>query len=156
MMLIPLVHNRVSPYFQNMYHKLTYRKSHGCETVLLRLIEQWRNELDNHKIIRMFSMDCQRLLTLYLMISLCLSKLRAYGADDGTVDLIRDYLTDRKQRVKMGEVCSSWESICKGIPQGSVFGAVIVQYIHERSSLCNKRHHSCCKCGRYANILRWR
>ena len=122
-MLIPLVHNRVSPYFQNMYHKLAYRKSHGCEMALLRLIEQWRNELD--KIIRMFSMDCQRLLTRYLMISLCLSKLRAYGSDDRTVDLIRDYLTDRKQRVKMGEVCSSWESICKGIPQGSVLGPLL-------------------------------
>ena len=31
---------------------------------------------------------------------LIVSKLRAYGADDGTVDLIRDYLTDRQQRGK--------------------------------------------------------
>ena len=36
-----LVHNRVSPYFEDMYHKFVFahRKSHGCDTALLRLTE---------------------------------------------------------------------------------------------------------------------
>ena len=72
-----------------------------------------------HKIIGMVSMDLSKAFDTQPH-DLIVSKLRAYGADDGTVDLIRDYLTDRQQRVKIGEVCSSWESICRGIPQGSV------------------------------------
>ena len=83
-----------------------HRKSYGCDTALLRLTEQWRKELDNHKIIGMVSMDLSKALDM-LPHDLIVSKLRAYGADDGTVDFIRDYLTDRQQRVKIDEVCSS-------------------------------------------------
>ena len=39
--------------------------------------------------------------------------------------LIADYLTNRSQRVKTGGVCSPWNSIVKGIPQGSIMGPII-------------------------------
>ena len=41
------------------------------------------------------------------------------------VDLINDYLANRKQYVKIGEHCSSFLSIIKGVPQGSILGPLI-------------------------------
>ena len=36
-----------------------------------------------------------------------------------------DYLSQRKQRVKIGETTSTWLSIIKGVPQGSIMGPLL-------------------------------
>ena len=48
-----IVHVRISRHFEKIFHKYVFahRKHHGCDTALLNLIEQWKQELDNHKII---------------------------------------------------------------------------------------------------------
>ena len=51
-----LIHNRVGPYFEDLYRKLV-RMGHGYDTALLSLTEQCRKELDNQKIIGLESMD---------------------------------------------------------------------------------------------------
>mgnify|MGYP000745461007 FL=1 len=53
------------------------------------------------------------------------AKLYAYGASPDAVNLLTDYLSNRKQRVKVGDATSSWASILKGVPQGSILGPVI-------------------------------
>ena len=121
-----LVHARVSPYFENIYHKhvFAYRKFHGCATGLLSLTEQWRRELDNHKIISMVSVDLSKAFDT-LPHDLILQKLCKYGADEATTRLISNYLSGRKQRVKLGEACSPWLLVSKGIPQGSILGPLL-------------------------------
>ena len=41
-----LVHTRISPYFEDIFHEhvFAYRKHHGTDTALLSLTEQWRKE----------------------------------------------------------------------------------------------------------------
>ena len=41
------------------------------------------------------------------------------------VDLINDYFSNRKQCVKIGEHCSSFLNIIKGVPQGSILSPLI-------------------------------
>ena len=38
-------------------------------------------------------------------------KLKEYGADEATTALIRDYLSNRFQRVRLGDTLSNWQSI---------------------------------------------
>ena len=69
---------------------------------------------------------------------LLIAKLDAYGFDIKSVKLIQQYLSNRKQRVKVGNAYSSWKEIFYGIPQGSILGLLIFNiflcdlfYFHE-------------------------
>ena len=103
---------RMSLHLETMYHKyvFAYRKHHGCDTALLSLTEEWRKELDNHKVIGLVSMDLSKAfdtLPHYLIVS----KLQQYGGDQKTSALIEDCLSNRKQRVKYRNSYSTWQNI---------------------------------------------
>ena len=51
---------------------------------------------------------------------LLVAKLYEYGFDLKSVTLVHSCLTGRKQRVKIDHICSSWEEIFFGDPQGSI------------------------------------
>ena len=61
----------------------------------------------------------------FLHHELLIAKLDACGFDIKSVKLIQQYLSNRKQRVKVGNAYSSWKDIFYGIPQGSILGPLI-------------------------------
>ena len=101
-----------------------FRKKYSCETVLIKMIEDWKYLLDKHKVIGAMLIDLSKAFDC-LPHKLLLAKLNAYGLDDAACSLIRSYLSQRKQRVKLGEGRSSWLNIIKGVPQGSILGPTI-------------------------------
>ena len=54
-----------------------------------------------------------------------LCKLSAYGLSPKSVELLRNYLTGRKQQIKLQGDLSSWADIQKGVPQGSILGPLL-------------------------------
>ena len=84
--------------------------------------------MDNRKIVGLVSMDLSKAFHM-LPHSLIIQKLAKYGADDNTLSLIKDYLTDRKQRVKLAGTFSSWLPAQTGIPQGSILGLYCSTYL---------------------------
>ena len=57
---------------------------------------------------------------------LLLAKLKAYGLDDSCA-LLRDYRSNRQQRVQIVETFSSWNTsrgVKRRVPQGSVLGPI--------------------------------
>ena len=88
---------------------------------ILCLTEQWRKQLDSHNIIGIVSMNLSKAFDT-LPHDLIVAKLKSYGADDNTADLIQDYLRNRLQRIRLGDQFSIWQGISTGIPQGSVLG----------------------------------
>ena len=53
---------------------------------------------------------------------LIIAKFEAYGLSKSSLSLLVDYLTSRKQRVKIGSSYSVWNEIKRGVPQGSILG----------------------------------
>ena len=51
---------------------------------------------------------------------LLLAKLHAYGLDLHSTRLISSCLTNRKQRVRINDIYSTWKDINFGVPQGSI------------------------------------
>jgi len=98
-----------------------YRRGYSCESVLLRLIKDWRSALDNKCVVSAVIMDLTKAFDM-LPHNLLLAKLAAYGISSSSLVLLDDYLRGRTQRVKIEDVTSGVLHISKGVPQGSVLG----------------------------------
>ena len=57
--------------------------------------------------------------------SLLIAQLDTYGFDIKSVILIQQHLSNRKQRAKVGNACSSWKEIFCDIPQDPILGPLI-------------------------------
>ena len=56
---------------------------------------------------------------------LLIAKLHEYGFDKRSLVLIYNYLSNRKQRVKVNDSYNSWSKILFGVPQGSILGPLL-------------------------------
>ena len=75
---------------------------------------------------------------------LLIAKLEAYGLQNGSFNLLLDYLSFRKERTKVGSAYSKWSKIRRGIPQGSILDPLLfsifindIFMIIEQSDICN-------------------
>ena len=101
-----------------------FRKGYNTQHPLIRLIEIFRSALDKGEDIVLLLMDLSKAYDC-LDHNLIIAKLKSYGFCIKAVLLISSYLTNRKQRVKIGQTLSNWEDIVLGVPQGSVLGPLL-------------------------------
>ena len=77
-----------------------------------------------HKYVAAILMDLTKAFDC-LPHSLLLGKLSAYGLSEKSCSLVSNYLSNRKQRVKLGPHYSEWADIVRGVPQGSILGPLL-------------------------------
>ena len=78
----------------------------------------------SHKCVAAILMDLTKAFDC-LPHSLLLGKFSAYGLSDKSCSLVSNYLSNRKQRVKLGPYYSEWADIVRGVPQGSILGPLL-------------------------------
>ena len=113
-------------HFVAIFNKLlsAFRNGHSCQTLLVKCIEDWKTALDQNKHVGVLFTDLSKAFDC-LPHNLLLAKLRAYGLDISACSLIASYLSNRRQRVKIGNARSEWISLSKGVPQGSILGPLL-------------------------------
>ena len=55
---------------------------------------------------------------------LLISKFKAYGLEDLSIQLVTSYLEGRKHRERVGSERSEWADIIQGVPEGSILGPI--------------------------------
>ena len=77
------------------------------------------------ELVAIVSMDLSKAFDV-IKHDLLLAKLKACGGSEGSCALLKDYLSGRKQRVKIGDTFSNWAGTRRGVPQGSVLGPMFL------------------------------
>ena len=118
-----LVHSRLAPHFEDVYHNnvFAHRDYHGCDAAMLSLTEQFKKE---YEVINLVSMDQSKAFDT-LPHDLIVKKLEDYGGDSKVINLVTNYLSDRQQRVRLSGQHSSMKTMLKVSPRGSILGPIL-------------------------------
>ena len=92
------------------------RKSHSCETTLRGLIEDWKQAVDSKQPVYVLSTDMTKAFDC-LSHSQTIKKLEAYGFGSGSLDLMRSFFENSRNRVKLSLLTSEWKPMKRGCPQ---------------------------------------
>ena len=96
-------------------HQCGFRKGFGTQQCLLTLLEKWKNAVDKSKMFGVLLTDLFKASDC-LNHELLIAKLNAYGFILPALKLIHDYLSNRKQRVRINDSYSLWQAILFAVP----------------------------------------
>ena len=104
-------------------------------------MENVKQALDEGENVGLILLDLSKAFDC-LPHRLLLCKLNAYGVSYEACSLIKSYLCQRLQRVKVASAKSQWQIMQKGVPQASVLGPLLFDIfkndiIYELQSVCS-------------------
>ena len=136
-----VLNNQLLGHFYAIFNDLlsAFRKGHSCQSSLLKFVEDMRNALDQKHAVGALFMDLSKAFDC-LPHSLLVAKLHAYGLTPAACCLLGNYLSGRRQRVKISNARSTWETLAKGVPQGSILGPLLFNiFINDMFYFMGKR-----------------
>ena len=92
--------------------------------MLIRVLEEWRQHLNNNKVVGGVFMDLSKAFDC-VPHDLLIAKLAAYSVDENLLMYIYSYLSNRKQCVRINNVHSRFQNVISAVPQGSIVGPTL-------------------------------
>ena len=109
----------------NSDYQFANKKSHSCETLLLKLINDLLWEMENSKISNILMCDLSGAFDMVdheVLMNVLESK---FGVQDNAKKLLQSFLSPRSFKVNVGDVYSETKTINYSVPQGSINGPVL-------------------------------
>lgn len=121
-----LIHRQL---YDFIAHKLSallggFRKNYNTQHVLLNFMQNCKDIIDKKGFAGAIFIDLSKAVDS-MNHGLLIAKLHAYELSIKALKLIQNYLSKRKQRVKINSTFSAWKEIKVGVPQGSVLGPLL-------------------------------
>lgn len=101
-----------------------FRPGYGCQSVLLKIVEDWKLAFDHKKYTAAIMMDLSKAFDC-IPHDLILAKLNAYGLTNAATSQISSYLCNGKECLTLENVCNDFLKLYKGVPQGFILRPVI-------------------------------
>jgi hypothetical protein len=120
------IFDQLMEFLNNHFNPLlsAFRPGFGCQTALLRIIEDWKKALDDNKCIAAILMDLSKAFDC-LPHNLLMLKLEVYGLSENSLKLLKSYLENRRKRIEIGNNYSEWDTSIKGVPHGLILDPVL-------------------------------
>ena len=111
------MYDQITTYFGHIFsrHQCGFRKAYSAQQCLLAMIEKLKKTVYNRGVFGALLTDLSKAFDC-IPHDFITAKLEAYGFHIDTLKLTHDYLSNRKQRVKVNDAYSSWKDIFYGIP----------------------------------------
>ena len=124
-----LFYDQLSEYLERYLNTLLcgFRKAHSTQHALFKLLQAWKEELDKSGFVGTILMDLYKAYDC-LPHDLLIAKFEDYDIDKSGLNLIRNYLSNRKQRTKINSSYSDSYDIVRGVPQGSTLSPLLFIY----------------------------
>ena len=137
-----VIHKQLYSYFNNenllAEQQYGFRAKHSTELAAIKLVDFVNHEMDIGNTPVTIFLDLSKAFDT-LNFDILLSKLRYYGVSGAALDLMKSYLTGRKQYVIFGETKSNFTNTTTGIPQGSILGPLLFSiYINDLITVSEK------------------
>ena len=118
-----LIYNQINHITENALSifQCGFRKKFSTRHALIAMIEKARKILDKGGTFGALLTNLSKAFDC-MTHDLLVAKLHALNFDMNALNLIFDYLTERKQRVKINTSFSSYLDIFQDVPQGSILG----------------------------------
>ncbi|VDQ08568.1 unnamed protein product [Trichobilharzia regenti] len=112
-----------------------FRRNLSCPSNLLTARESWIKSRHNRRPVDVVFIDFSKTFDKVSHKRL-LMKLESLGIKGNLLSWLREFLIDKRQRVRINWKLSSWTAVRSGVPQGTVLGPLLfILYIDELSLL---------------------
>ena len=120
------IHNSLIPRINKCLSEFVtaYRKCYSSSHVLIRLVENWKKEINNKKHVGAMLMYLSKAFDC-IPPKLLIAKMDAYGFSENAFTFFFSYLKRRKQSVQINNTYSIFQLLLSGVLQGSILGPIL-------------------------------